>query len=63
MMELLNKIQRLSEEMAQLTDERRRTNPIVASVLQHASTSMGVRGASKPYEMDEHSFVESLFND
>ena len=48
--------------MAQLTDECRRTNPIVESVLQHASTSMGVR-ASKPNEMDEHAFVESLLNE
>jgi len=62
MTELLNKIQRLSDEMAQLTDERRRTNPIVESVLQHASTSMGVM-ASKPYETGEHAFVESLFNE
>ena len=62
MTELLNKIQRLSDDMAQLTDERRRMNPIVESVLQHASTSMGVR-ASKPYEMDEHAFVESLLNE
>ena len=62
MTELLNKIQRLSNEMALLTDERRSTNRIVARVLQHASTSMGVK-TSKSYEMDKDAFVESVLNE
>ena len=62
MTELLNKIQRLSNKMALLTDERRSTNPIVARILQHASTSMGVK-TNKSYEMDEDAFVESVLNE
>jgi hypothetical protein len=62
MTELLNKIQRLSNETALLTDECRSTNPIVARILQHASTSMGVK-TSKSYEIDEDAFIESVLNE
>jgi transcription elongation GreA/GreB family factor len=59
MKELMAKIERLMDQMAELTEAHRTMNPIVKSVLQHASVSMGI-SSNRIDNNDGESYVESL---
>ncbi len=61
MKELMAKIDRLTDQMAELVEAHGKINPIVTSVLQHASTPMGIT-RNWNSNNDKESYVASLLS-